>query len=52
MKVTEGKEDDEYIVTRFDNTIPAVNVINIYGQHNMVVPTLWDGLSRPLEAGG
>ena len=32
MKVTEGIEDDEYIVTRLDNTIPAVNVINIYGQ--------------------
>ena len=31
MKVTEGKEDDEYIVTRLDNTVPAVNIINIYG---------------------
>ena len=32
MKVTEGKDDDEYIITRFDNTVPAVNIINIYGQ--------------------
>ena len=32
MKVTEGKEDDEYIVIRLDNTIPAINIINIYGQ--------------------
>ena len=31
MKVTEGKEDDEYIVTRFENTVPALNIINIYG---------------------
>ena len=30
-KVTEGKEDDEYIVTRFENTLPALNIINIYG---------------------
>ena len=32
MKVTEGKEEDEYIVTRFDHTIPAINIINVYGQ--------------------
>ena len=32
MKVTEGKEDNEYIVTRFDNTTPAINIINVYGQ--------------------
>ena len=31
MKVTEGKEDDEYTLTRFDNTVPAVNILNIYG---------------------
>ena len=31
MKVTEGKEGDEYIVTRFDHTVPAVNIVNIYG---------------------
>ena len=32
MKVTEGKEDDEYIVTRLDNTKPAINIINVYEQ--------------------
>ena len=32
MKVTEGREGDEYIVTRFDNTTPPINVVNIYGQ--------------------
>ena len=32
MKVTEGKEEDEYIITRLDHTIPAINIVNIYGQ--------------------
>ena len=32
MKVAEGKEGDEYIITRFDNTVPAINLINIYGE--------------------
>ena len=32
VKVAEGKNDDEYIITRFDNTIPAINLINIYGE--------------------
>ena len=32
IKVTEGREEDEYIVTRFDHTIPAINIMNIYGQ--------------------
>ena len=31
MKVAEGKEEDEYIITRIDNTIPEINIINIYG---------------------
>ena len=30
-KVTEGRDGDEYIITRFDITSPAFNVINIYG---------------------
>ena len=30
-KVTEGREGDEYIITRIDITAPALNVINIYG---------------------
>ena len=30
-KVTEGREGDEYIITRFDVTLPAINVVNIYG---------------------
>ena len=32
VKVAEGKEGDEYIITRLDNTVPAINLINIYGE--------------------
>ena len=32
VKVTEGKEGDEYIITRLDHVLPPVNIINIYGQ--------------------
>ena len=32
IKVTDGKEGDEYIVTRIEPTNPAINVINIYGE--------------------
>ena len=31
MKVTEGTEHDEYIVTRFDHTVPPINIVNVYG---------------------
>ena len=31
MKTGEGKEEDEYMITRHDGTIPAINIINIYG---------------------
>ena len=31
MKVAEGIEEDEYIITRIDKTLPAVNIVNIYG---------------------
>ena len=32
VKVTEGKEGDEYIISRLDHVIPAINIVNIYGQ--------------------
>ena len=32
MKVSEGKEGDEYIITRFYHTVPVINLVNIYGQ--------------------
>ena len=31
MKVAEGEDKDEYIVTRLNNTVPALNFVNIYG---------------------
>ena len=31
MKVAEGEDEDEYIITRLDITVPAINVVNIYG---------------------
>ena len=31
MKVSEGRDDDEYIVTRFNHTVPPINIVNIYG---------------------
>ena len=31
VKVGEGKEGDEYVITRLDHVTPAVNIVNIYG---------------------
>ena len=31
MKVVDGREGDEYNITRFDHTNPAINILNIYG---------------------
>ena len=31
IKVAEGTEDDEYMITRIDRTVPAVNIVNTYG---------------------
>ena len=32
VKVAEGREGDEYIITRIDHVSPPVNIVNIYGQ--------------------
>ena len=32
VKVAEGDFDDEYIIVRIDKCIPALNIINIYGE--------------------
>ena len=29
--MTEGQEGDEYIITRLDHVVPALNIINTYG---------------------
>ena len=31
MKVAEGENEDDYIITRLDNALPAINIVNIYG---------------------
>ena len=31
VKVQEGADDDEYLVTRIDNVKPAINIVNVYG---------------------
>ena len=33
-KVAEGREGDEYIITRFDQVHPPLNIVNIQGQSN------------------
>ena len=32
VKVAEGREGDEYLVTRYDHIHPALNIINYYGE--------------------
>ena len=31
LKVKEGEGDDEFIITRLDHVVPAVNILNVYG---------------------
>ena len=31
MKVKEGEDDDEYLITRLDHVHPALNIVNVYG---------------------
>ena len=41
LKVGEGKDDNEYIITRHNQFYPAVNVINVYGcQKSVPVATI------------
>ena len=32
VKITEGDMNDEYIITRIDKCLPALNIVNIYGE--------------------
>ena len=32
IKVDEGRDGDEYIITRYDHVNPALNIVNIYGE--------------------
>ena len=54
VKVTEGKEWDEYIITRLGNVVPAVNIINIYGHQESrmtkdEITESWFRLCKDLE---
>ena len=54
IKVTEGKEEDEYIITRFDHVVPALNLVTIYGQQesktsNEDITASWQRLQKDLE---
>ena len=31
VKVKEGLEEDEYLITRLDIVKPAINIVNVYG---------------------
>ena len=31
VKVTEGENDDEFLVTRLDHVYPPINIVNVYG---------------------
>ena len=54
-KVGEGNvEDDEYVITRIDNVVPALNIVNIYGQQESRTPNdqiyeSWVRLSNDLN---
>ena len=52
--MTEGKEGDEYIITRFDHVVPALNLVNIYGQQesktsNDDITASWLRLQKDME---
>ena len=54
VKVTEGKEGDEYIISRLDHVIPAINIVNIYGQQESrtskdEITASWLRLQKDLE---
>ena len=54
VKVTEGKEGDEYIFSRLDHVIPAINIVNIYGQQESrtskdEITASWLRLQKDLE---
>ena len=32
VRVAEGREGDEYIISRYDHVSPPINIVNIYGE--------------------
>ena len=54
VKVTEGKDGDEYIISRLEHVVPALNVVNIYGQQESrtgkdEITASWLRLRKDLE---
>ena len=53
-KVAEGKQGDEYIVTRLGHVRPAINIVNFYGENesragDMKIRQTWERLTEDLE---
>ena len=53
-KVAEGKEGDEYLITRLDHVVPALNIVNIYGEQESrtgkdQILSSWLKLTKDLE---
>ena len=50
LKVGEGKDDNEFIITRHNQCFPAINVINVYGcQKSAPIATIEDKWNEILE---
>ena len=54
VKIKEGADEDEYLVTRLDNVKPALNIVNVYGgqesrMDNQDILESWGGLKSELE---
>ena len=32
VKVMEGEEDDEFLITRLEHITPPINIVNVYGE--------------------
>ena len=43
----EGKEDDEYLITRIDSFSPALNIINCYGEQRKTSEIIRKGRKEP-----
>ena len=53
-KVAEGREGDEYVITRLGHVQPALNIVNFYGENEnrageAKIRETWERLSEDLE---
>ena len=54
VKITEGDNDEEFIVVRFNHTTPAINVVNWYGcqegrSTKNKIMEMWENLRKVLD---